>query len=139
MKFFEAWRAKGVTVDYRSRWSHRFEGTDRYIFTVWNDVWGPGESETRFNKVLRRSDFFCAGGDPWINEVPGQLYIQHARECMAKGIPGEVITLNGKRRSGHENSQVESVDIMDQLYWLHVTRVEDDGLIEGFFARKGGR
>jgi len=127
MKFFEAWKAKGLDTKYRSQWSAIIG--DRYVFTVWNNPFG--DTEVYFDKTNRCSTFKSTPGD-WSSEKPGVDYIRRARHCMNTGTLGEVLLLQGQRDP--QPSKVESVETAPNLFHIRFTRVEDDGLVEGVFV-----
>jgi len=129
-RFFEAWAAKGMPTRYRSQWSN--QSGERFVFTVWNQVQHGADTEVFFDKATKCSTYYCPSGGEWVSKKPGQDYMQRARECMRKGIYGEVITLNGTRNPD-DPSKVDSADVMSQLYWIEFTEIRDDGLIRGIF------
>lgn len=131
MKFFEAWKAKGLNTKYRSQWSAVIG--DRYVFTIWNNPFG--ETEVYFDKTARRSTFRSTPG-AWSREAPGVDYIKRARHCMNTGTLGEVLLLQGRRDP--QPSSVESVESVPNLFYIQFTLVEDDGLMEGVFVPKDG-
>lgn len=131
MKFFEAWKTKGLDTRYRSQWSAVIG--DRYVFTIWNNPFG--DTEVYFDKAAKRSTFKSTPGD-WASEAPGIDYIRRARHCMNTETLGEVLLLQGRRDP--QPSKVESVETVPNLFYIRFTRVEDDGLMEGVFVPKDG-
>jgi len=131
VKFFEAWKSKGLNTKYRSQWSAVIG--DRSVFTIWNNPFG--DTEVHFDKTAKRSTFESTPG-AWSRENPGVDYIKRARQCMNTGTLGEVLLLQGRRDL--QPSSVESVEAVPNLFYIQFTRVEDDGLMEGVFVPKGG-
>lgn len=127
MKFFEAWKSKGLDTKYRSQWSAVIG--DRYVFTIWNNPFG--ETEVYFDKAACRSTFRSEPGS-WASEAPGVDYLNRARQCMTTGVLGEVLLLQGRRDP--QPSSVESVDCVPNLFYIQFTRVEDSGEMEGLFV-----
>jgi len=128
MKFFEAWKQKGVITRYRSQWSAVIhEGfKSRYIFTIWNNPFG--DTEIFFKDGWDCSRLIVPPGQ-WAFTKPGRDYIARAHVCKEHQILGEVILIEGKRDP--QPSKATSADIRDSMYFIEFTKVENDGTMEG--------
>jgi hypothetical protein len=129
MKFFEAWKIKGLITKYRSQWSAIVhEGySSRYIFTIWNNPHGT-DTEIFFKKGWECPRLDVPPGD-WAYTKPGRDYIERAKACQRFKIMGEIILIEGDRQS--RPSKATSADIRDNMYWIEFTTVNDNGEMRG--------
>lgn len=138
LKFYEAWRAKGIMEMSRQWCAYKDDSTP--VMTVWYIDLANDAPEVIPAPPEHPCDwlFACPAGQ-WASKPKGQACIQMARDAMASGKRVEAILIAGMRHNGEVPSEFYAATISDDLYYITFTSVEPSGRMRGYFTPKGAK